>query len=205
MPIDALRNELITSYYDNSTMLTLALSIDKFLADVACIYPYRGWFNGEVVAGPTVKRYWVSMILKYDYKDMPDPEGGMVLVRLGCKVFYKKFKQKVEVEIKDRSDFDKRDRPKTKIEPCWLIKIVIPKKFLENEKLQDLEILDQDIEVENVEDAMNAGMNDTSALEQPDDNSLGSNPANPTQQISGAQIPGQPTGGVNTQGKSVNG
>lgn len=160
--LDNLRNELISSYYDNSVLLNTSLSVDKFFDEVAMLYVYPNWYDGEVIAGPSVKRYWVTMILKFDHKKMPDPDGGMVLVKLGCKVFYKKFKQKVEVEVKDKGDLDSRGRPKTKIEPCWLVKIVIPKKFLKDEKLDDLELDNEDVDVEDIQDSMNDGLHDAS-------------------------------------------
>jgi len=172
--IDRVRDPLINEYYDNSAMLDCSLAIEGFLCEVVALYPYKNWFDGEVVAGPSVKKYWVTIILKYDYKKMPDPMGAAVLVKLGCKVFYKKAKQKVEVEVVGPQDLDQRHRPKMTVEPCWLIKIVIPKKFIENEELKGIDELDKDIDVDQVEDTMNSG-DENSALKS-NDEELGQEP-----------------------------
>jgi hypothetical protein len=160
--IDRVRDPIISQYYDNSVLLDTALSVDGFLEDVAMIYPYKNWFDGEIVAGPSVKRYWVTIILKYDYDEMPDPAAAKILTNLGCKVFYKKFKQKVEVDVKGPQDLDLRKRPKTTVEPCWLIKIVIPKKFIENEEIKGMDQLDDEVDVDQIEDSLNSGSKDTS-------------------------------------------
>src|SRR5579863_9476117 len=106
--IDRVRDPLVNQYYDNSILLDTALAVDGFFEDIAMIYPYSGWFDGEVVAGPSVKRYWVTIVLKYDFKNMPDPAAAKILTKLGCKVFYKKFKQKVEVDVVGPQDLDTR-------------------------------------------------------------------------------------------------
>jgi len=162
--VDTVRDPLINSYYDNSVMLDTAMSIDGFFEDICLLYAYKNWYDGEVVAGPSVKKYWVTIILKYDFKNMPEPKGAEVMTKLGCKVFYKKFKQKVETKVVGPQDLDHRHRPKTVVEPCWLIKIVIPKKFIENEELKDLDQLDQEVDVDQVEDTLNSGGENT-ALE----------------------------------------
>lgn len=159
--IDRVRDPIINQYYDNSVLLDTALAIDGFLEDVAMIYPYKNWYDGEIVAGPSVKRYWVTIILKYDYKNMPDPAGAKILTKLGCKVFYKKFKQKVEVDVVGPQDLDTRKRPKMTVEPCWLVKIVIPKKFIENEELKGMDQLDDEVDVDQIEDSLNAGSKNT--------------------------------------------
>jgi len=155
--VDKVRDPLVSEYYDNSVMLDTALAVDGFLEDIACIYPYSGWFDGEVVAGPSVKKYWVTIVLKFDYDNMPDPAGAKVLSKLGCKVFYKQFKQKVGVKVVGPQDLDVRHRPKTTVEPCWIVKIVIPKKFIENEELKGMDELDQEIDIDQVEDTLNNG------------------------------------------------
>ena len=174
--LDAVRDSLVSAYYDNSQLLDTMLEIDGFLADIADIYSYPNWFEGEIIAGPSVKRYWVTIVLKYDYHKMPDPDGGLVLTRLGCKVLYKKFKQKVEVEVKNQSDLGARNRPKTKEEPCWLVKIIIPKKFLDDKKLKDIEVMnDAGIDAESVEDSINQGL-ETDGTANQDQQAMGQEP-----------------------------
>jgi hypothetical protein len=159
--LDTLRDPIINQYYDNSILLDTAMAVDGFFEDIAMIYPYANWYDGEVVAGPSVKRYWVTIVLKYDFKKMPDPAAAQILTKLGCKVFYKKFKQKVEVDVVGPQDLDKRKRPKMRVEPCWLVKVVIPKKFIENEELKGMDQLDDEVDVDQVEDSLNAGSKNT--------------------------------------------
>lgn len=161
--VDNLRDALISEYYDNSAMLDTALAVTAFLDDICSVFAYKNWYEGEVVAGPSVKKYWVTIVLKYDYKNMPEPAGAKVLSKLGCKVFYKKFKQKVEAKVTGPQDLDTRHRPKTVVEPCWLVKIVIPKKFVENEELKGIDDLDEEIDVDQIEEVLN-NVGDNSAM-----------------------------------------
>ena len=169
MALDNVRNNLINQFYDNSQTLDTMLLVEKFLADTAEIFCYPNWFNGELLAGPSVGRYWVTIVLKYDHNEMPDPDGGMVLAKLGCKVFYKRFKHKVKVDVKSSDDLDKRHRPKTKEEPIWLVKLIIPKKFLEDKKLKNLDMLDDELDVDQIANSLNAGFeNGPTGQEHPD-------------------------------------
>ena len=168
--LDTVRSELVNAYYDNTAMLETCLNVVGFFEEVANIFPYPNWIEGEVVAGPSVKRYWVTIVLKYDYKKMPDPDGGLVLTRLGCKVLYKKFKQIVEVEVKSSSDLGERNRPKTTTEPCWLIKIVIPKHFLDDKKLKDLALIADEFDPDQIEDSLNKGLETSGVVNDQEDN-----------------------------------
>ena len=187
--VDNVRDSIVTEYYDNSIMLDTAIAIDGFFEDIACLYPYENWFDGEIVAGPSVKKYWVTIILKYDYDNMPEPAGAKVLCKLGCKVFYKKFQHKVGVPVVGPQDLDsQRHRQKTTLEPCWLVKIVIPKKFIENEELKDMDQLDNEVDVEQVEDTLNDGGENSAMVDSSQEQS--------TQQTPGQQapqVPGMPT------------
>ena len=156
MPFDNVRSDLVNAFYDNSPLLDISLQIDQFFEDVAFLYVYDNWFDGEIVAGPSVSKYWVSVILLFPYKKMPDPEGGKVLIKLGCKVFYKKFKKKVPVDVKSPGDLDARHRPKMQEEPVWLVKVIVPRKFLKDKTRNDLELLDDELEIEDVEDIVNS-------------------------------------------------
>lgn len=153
--VDALRNPQITEFYANSPILDLSIQIDGFFEDVAGLYVYPNWFKGEIVAGPYVKRYWVSVVLKFDEQTMPDPDGGAVLVNLGCKVFYKKYKERVSVKVKDPNDLDRRGRPKMETKKCWLVKVVIPRKYFEMKNFGNLELVDDDIDTEALENSIN--------------------------------------------------
>ena len=53
------------------------------------VYSYKNWFDGEVVDGPHLTRYWCEISLMYPYDRMPDPAGGERLLARDCKVSYK--------------------------------------------------------------------------------------------------------------------
>ena len=52
------------------------------------IYAYKNWIEGEIVEGPNIDRYWVTVTLMYHQAQMPDPEGAMRLTKNGCKVYF---------------------------------------------------------------------------------------------------------------------
>lgn len=155
--IDTIRNSLVTEYYENSVMLNVAMNIETFLSDDVILYPYTNWGKGEVVGGPYLKRYFASIILRYDYIDMPDPEGALVLKKFGVNVKYKKIKEKVL----DQEKSEKENKKVFKNEPAWFIQLDIPRDLVTDERqrqqmasiehLLDLEAL-EDITDENAED-----------------------------------------------------
>ena len=63
-----------------------------------------------MISGPFIKRYFVSVILRFSYEDMPDPEGAKVLKEFGIGVKYKKVKEK---EI-DEDESSKQNKEVTK-------------------------------------------------------------------------------------------
>lgn len=148
--IDNLRNAIVNEFYDNTIMLNVALNIEQFLCDDVMLYPYKNWFKGELVAGPYLKKYYVIVVLRYDLHDMPDPEGGKVLQRFNCKVFYKKNRQKVLDEEKSK----KEGKKVAKDEISWLVKLVIPRHLVSDEnQMKNLDIIDEIIDTETLEDA----------------------------------------------------
>lgn len=152
--IDNIRNSLVTEYYDNSVVLDYALAIEQFLSDVAIIYPYKNWIDGEIVAGPHVEKYWVKIILMYPYKKMPDPSGAEVLSKMGVKVSYKKNKFRQSVKIKTPEDLEPNNKPKMEEKPIWLIKLDIPKSLLRTKDIQDFESLTDDIDFNVIDQAL---------------------------------------------------
>jgi hypothetical protein len=146
--IDKLRSELVTEYYDNSVMLNVSMNIEQFLSDEVLLYPYKNWHKGEIIAGPYIKRYNVSIILRYDYKDMPDPEGALVLKKFGATVTYHKINETVE----DKDVSKKQNKKVTKKEPAWFIQLIIPRDLVTDEKQrQQLDLVDELIDLEALE------------------------------------------------------
>lgn len=155
-------NNLIDRFYDNSLLLDVTLEIDEFFEDIACLYVYPNWFKGQLVAGPEVKKYWISVILRYEKGDIPDPEGAKVLSKLGCKVLYKKAKIKKAVKVESGTDLGPRNKPKLEDSYCWLVKVTIPKHFTTQEKIKSLEDASDLIDIESVEQTLEDGNDDSS-------------------------------------------
>lgn len=146
---------------NTKTYLTILMSFENFLEEND-IYVYKNWDKGEIASGPYVEKYWVTVILKYDAKNAPDPYAIKKFRKKGCKIKYIPSKQKVrdknfynndgELINNDLSPLSiiNRDIPPHPgiiddnhnntnnddgfIEKnIWLIKITIPRSYLEIE------------------------------------------------------------------------
>jgi hypothetical protein len=109
------------------------------------------------------------MTLKYEYKDMPDPAGGLRLLKHGAKV---KFRESKEENTDSKLSLDQteiqrvlatQNQPGQSFMPndamnvpgypdqlplkkIWLIDIEIPRQFIEDLEDDDLDLYDKDIE-----------------------------------------------------------
>lgn len=97
------------------------------------LYVFKNWENGEVVGGPFVNRYDVTVKLMWPRDRMPDPKGGKRLVDYGCNVSFVKDKLLAPRKIKDPGDFRPGTR-KGKIDahPIWIVEITMPKKLMQD-------------------------------------------------------------------------
>jgi hypothetical protein len=144
--------------------------MESFLDDLD-IYVFKNWFEGEVVDGPTIERHWVSMILKYPYNKMPDPEGGMRLLKYGTVV---SFARAQEEDTEDHEEHDLRDinakppvrgndaenvlsREAPQLKDIWLVSIKIPRHFIDELQQMDNE-LDAEADAEHVQAAKDADL-----------------------------------------------
>ena len=138
---------------ENTTSLDMLLEFEKTLDD-ASLYAYRNWMDGELVEGPIINRYWVTTTWMYPKKHMPDPSGGMRLVKYGCKVLYKEdvFKQPTKVLGPEDIEPGKEQPKKAKMEEhdVWLVTIMMPRKFVDESQEGILRIGDQELDVEDV-------------------------------------------------------
>jgi hypothetical protein len=147
--MDSLEN--IQKLFKHNSLLDILLEIERFI-DNFHIYGYIGWFDGEVVGGPKVEKYWVRIILMF--KELPDPMAGMALIKHGCKVRFKQGKNIEAIKIKTPNDYrgDGTRKPKMKEETAWFIEISIPRRFIDEVDFDDMTQFDN-IEVEDVESA----------------------------------------------------
>lgn len=142
----------------NSSLIDILIQIEDFL-DNLDLYAFKNWFNAEVVDGPYIKRYWVFITLRWEYDEMPDPQGAVRLLHHNTKVKFYKQTEEEPIEVKSPSDFEDFHAKKPKKEKIkkWYVEIQIPKRFIEN-NFDDLELYSDDINIDNVEDARDKGI-----------------------------------------------
>lgn len=138
------------------------------------VYAYENWFNGEIVDGPVIEKYWVTVTVMYDYKSMPDPEGALRLTDNGCKVYFAKethisAAKLVEPEDSEQADGMDGQRPgqpraKRVEKPVWLVTLEIPRTYLNSMSADKIQIDDMSIDVDSVEDAYDEGLGDEDAI-----------------------------------------
>ena len=138
---------------DNVTSLDMLLEFEKTL-DNASLYAYQNWMDGELVQGPEINRYWFETTWMYPKDKMPDPRGGMRLIKYGCKVYYKEdvFKEPERV-LKPEDVAPGQEHPrkaKLKKTDVWLVTIKMPRKFVDESLEGTLRMGDNEIDVEDV-------------------------------------------------------
>ena len=131
--------------------------------DTANIYVYKNWIEGEVVEGPRIDRYWVTVTLMYPKALMPDPEGAMRLINNGCKVYYTEEELITAAKLRSPDDSEGQDgadgkrpgqtRAKKVVKPIWLVTLVMPRKYLDDVEASKLRVDDQDINSDSVQQA----------------------------------------------------
>lgn len=139
-------------YISDGSMATL-LDFERVL-DELDLYAFKNWEIGELVAGPEIGKYNVTVIFMWPKNLMPDPRGGRRLLPFDCEVVYKKQKIKIPMKITDPSDY----RPGTKkariIErDVWLVQITMPKALMSDIRTGSIELEDQDIDLEDLDQA----------------------------------------------------
>lgn len=148
----------------NSALETL-MQFDGTLESLN-VYAYQNWIEGEIVDGPRIERYWVTVTLMYPHKMMPDPEGAERLINNGCKVYYAKDKlitaakllEPEDVEV-DQKDMNKRKAKKVERD-VWLITVEIPRSLLDVIETSRIKVEDMELDTDAVEAAYDDGMDD---------------------------------------------
>jgi hypothetical protein len=163
--------DFIKRLSDSVSLTDILIQMESFLDDLD-IYVFKNWFDGELADGPIVERHWVSMALKYDYKNMPDPEGGIRLLKYGAIVKFTKTQEEDTEDTKEQDirDINSRlaygtindaenaiDQPKPKLKTIWLVTIKIPRHFIEELQQMD-DFLDDNIDAEHVQAAKDSDL-----------------------------------------------
>lgn len=128
--LDIINN--IEDIYESDTAFQVLKDFERVL-DELDLYVYKNWEDGELAAGPTIEKHWVTCSFMWDRKNMPDPTGGKRLVDYDCKVRYKKDsvlkprKIRTPDDIRPGSKKGKLDR-----HPIWLVEIQMPIKLIKD-------------------------------------------------------------------------
>lgn len=131
--------EVVNRLTAKEDLVSVMLDIEDYF-DTNNLYAFENWFDGVLVKGPVVKKYWIEITLKYDFKQMPDPAGGLRLTPHGTKITYQKAWQLVPQPINSPSDYQPGTRkPRMKKDPIWLVHLKIPRRFVE---AMDQDVLD---------------------------------------------------------------
>lgn len=159
-------NNFLSRLNKNSSLTDVLIQVEDFL-DSLDLYVFKNWFEGEVVEGPDIQRYWVSITLKYAYKDMPDPAGGVRLLKHGASVQFERGTEEVPVSLEDQQNPQEQQdpsKPKMTTEKIWLVKVRIPRRFIEELDDDDLSLYDQEVDTDSVSDARDENIDAADAL-----------------------------------------
>lgn len=157
--------ELFKRLSDSNSLTDVLIQMEDFM-DSLDLYVFKNWFEGEIVDGPKIRRYWVSMTLKYAYEEMPDPAGAERLIKRGVKVTYRRAEEEVAMEADGPEDFMNTNKPKMEKNKIWLVEIQMPRRFIEELDDSDLEmhVDDELVDVEDVSDARDEVIDDEDAF-----------------------------------------
>jgi hypothetical protein len=145
--------DTVKGIFTSDGSMSLLLDYERVL-DEADLYAFKNWELGELVQGPTSKRYSVGCIFLWPYKLMPDPRGAKRLVKIGCKVRFKLTKIRVPVIVKDYDDFVPGTRyPKMDWRKVWLVSIEIPRELMDDIKEGSIDLAGQTIDLQDLADS----------------------------------------------------
>jgi hypothetical protein len=162
--------QTLDNLIDSSSDLSVLLEFEEVL-DNLNIYSYKNWEYGEVIAGPDVSRYWITITLMYPYKMMPDPDAALRLTKHGAKVYFKKDEFIEPVKITKPEDLGEPDpdtgkrKPKRKKTKVWLVTIEMPRDFVNEFESSKVTINGVDIDMSEVDSAYDSDYDDKIAPE----------------------------------------
>lgn len=175
---------------DSPHLLDILIQMEDVLDSLDC-YVFKNWIDGEIVEGPKVRRYWLDMTLKFDYRKMPDPKAALRLLKHGVRVDYEKVHvddkgeevagqdkethsalslkhalSKATTKNEDAAEEDEDSEEDTK-NLVWLVRVSIPRRLVTDINAGQLDFYDEEVDVDDVEDAQDSGLNDESGYTDP--------------------------------------
>ena len=151
-------------FMTDSSLVSL-LDFERVL-DELDLYVFAHWKDGELVEGPVYEKYFVTCTFMWPYKLMPDPRGGERLLDYDCEVYFSKDVLEYPVKVESPDDFEAGTKmPKMAKKPIWLVKIVMPKKLMQEIQQGSLELESETLDLEDIENAYEEG-DDTAQFDQ---------------------------------------
>jgi hypothetical protein len=139
-------------YLSDGSLLTL-MDFERVL-DELDLYAFKNWQLGELVNGPEIDKYTVTCIFMWPKKLMPDPRGARRLLPFDCKIKFKKTEISIPIKIEEPDDFIPGTHKARLIKkPVWLVEITMPKSLMNDIRTGSIELEDQDIDLEELDDA----------------------------------------------------
>src|SRR5574343_2090353 len=166
-------NNLKTIHITGST-LDILLDFERVL-DEMNLYAFENWKQGELVQGPIVSKYRVECKFMWPLKKMPDPSGGKRLIPYGIKISYEKSKLEYPITVTTPDEY----RPGTKLPklvktPIWIVTINMPKALIKDITKGSVEIMDQEIDLEDIDQAYEENLNNESVQDTDETGGMGS-------------------------------
>jgi hypothetical protein len=167
-------------FMTDSTLDSL-LDFERVL-DELDTYVFKHWKEGELVEGPVYEKYFITCTFMWPYKMMPDPRGGERLLDYDCEVYYSKDTLEYPLKVKTPDDFEPGTKmPKMKKVPVWLVKIVMPKKLMQEIQQGSLELEGATLDLEDIEAAYEQGQDSEATYDDQADQGLGQEEQNAQQ------------------------
>lgn len=152
---------------DSPHLLGLLIQMEDVL-DRLDIYVFPNWIKGEIVDGPRVRRYWLSMTLRYPYRQMPDPRAALRLLKHGIRVDFRKVRQGYESLEEDASEPEAKGQEDETENLFWLITISIPRILITQLNGEELDYYENEVDVDDAQEAKDTGLNDMSPYSRED-------------------------------------
>jgi len=155
--------------------LNSLLDFERVL-DELDIYVFAHWKEGELVEGPVYEKYFVTCTFMWPYKLMPDPRGGERLLDYDCEVYYSKDTLEYPIKVKTPDDFEPGTKmPKMTKAPVWLVKLVMPKKLMQEIQQGSLDLESTTLDLEDIEKAYEEGEDSADSFDQEDQENVQQN------------------------------
>ena len=138
----------IRNIYMSDGSLDTLLDFERVLDEVD-IYAFRNWYMGELVSGPKIGKYKVTVTFMWPERLMPDPRGARRLLPFDCEVSYQRKKIKIPIRITDPSDYEPGTKKARIMEKTvWLVSITMPKNLMSDIRTGSIQMADEEIDLE---------------------------------------------------------